>query len=171
MSFTAADGLRPTGDRMRETLFNWLQWDIRSSRCLDLFAGSGALGFEAASRGAANVVMVDVNPATASQLRQNCEQLQAAHIDVVSNSAEQYLATQPLGFDIVFIDPPFALEQVPTICLLLEKQAVLNPDAQIYVETPLKQRNQMPENWSIRKSTHAGNVEAVLYQRKEINKR
>ncbi len=101
LKFQTAEDTRPTTDRLRETLFNWLQWDVRGSRCLDLFAGSGALGFEAASRGASSVVMVEINPACVRQLNQNIEQLQANQVEVVHASAASYLAGKPEPFDIV----------------------------------------------------------------------
>lgn len=104
-----ADGLRPTPDRVRETLFNWLGQDMAGLACLDLFAGSGALGFEAASRGAATVTMVEANPRVARQLRDNQYRLGAEHIQILQGDAFAIAAQMPdAAFDVVFLDPPFA---------------------------------------------------------------
>jgi len=109
LQFYDAEGLRPTPDRVRETLFNWLASAMPGARCLDLFAGSDALGFEAASRGAAQVVMVEAAPATAQQLIRQAEALGAgAGAAIVNRSAEDYLRQPPEPFDIVLLDPPFA---------------------------------------------------------------
>ncbi|WP_323122970.1 16S rRNA (guanine(966)-N(2))-methyltransferase RsmD [Burkholderia alba] len=102
------DGLRPTPDRVRETLFNWLGQDLSGLRCLDLFAGSGALGFEAASRGAAGVVMVERHPRAAQQLRANKDKLAARAIEIAEADALRLAAgLAPGAFDVVFLDPPF----------------------------------------------------------------
>lgn len=104
-----AEGLRPTPDRVRETLFNWLGQDMTGLACLDLFAGSGALGFEAASRGAAHVTLVESNPRVARQLRDNQYRLGADHIQVLQGDAFALAAQMPAGtYDVVFLDPPFA---------------------------------------------------------------
>ena len=101
------DGLRPTSDRVRETLFNWLQPDIPGARCLDLFAGSGALGFEAASRGAAAVTLVDDNPAVVEGLQQTSERLRADTVTIHRAEALAWLRENDAVFDVVFVDPPF----------------------------------------------------------------
>ena len=104
-----AEGLRPTPDRVRETLFNWLGQDLSGLACLDLFAGSGALGFEAASRGAAEVTLVEANPRVVRQLRDNQYRLDASQVRVVQGDAFTVAAQLPDGsFDRVFLDPPFA---------------------------------------------------------------
>ncbi len=168
LPFHAAEGLRPSGDRVRETLFNWLQWDVRGSRCLDLFAGSGALGFEAASRGAAHVVMVDNNVNTVRQLNANRQQLcttasQAGLIEIVHADAMDYLCSAPQPFDIIFIDPPFAQKRVTETCAMLNAQGLLMDDTLVYVETPYKQAYQIPVSWSEHKSSRAGQVAMNLY--------
>ena len=101
------EGLRPTGDRVKETLFNWLQTQIPGARCLDLFAGSGSLGFEAASRGAAEVIMVERDPTVVGCLQASAERLSAAQVTILQTDAATYLQTSPDPFDIVFLDPPF----------------------------------------------------------------
>lgn len=131
----AALGLRPTADRMRETLFNWLQFDIPKACCLDLFAGSGALGFEAASREAAQVVMIERNPQVAQHLRTQAQRLAAHPIEVIQSDALQYLQQRPASaFDILFLDPPFQQNLLPQTLLALSRPGWLSPNAVIYVE-------------------------------------
>lgn len=163
LSFCEALGLRPSGDRVRETLFNWLQWDIHGSRCLDLFAGSGALGFEAASRGAGSVVMVENNPVTARHLHENQQQLQANTVEIVQTDADDYLHSAPLPFDIIFLDPPFAQQRITDTCARLQAQNLLTRDALVYIETPRKQTYQIPNRWSEYQSRRAGEVMMNLY--------
>lgn len=107
LGFPDLPGLRPTPDRVRETLFNWLAPVITGSRCLDLFAGSGALGFEAASRGAAEVVLVEREPQIAKALREQVQLLHAKNVEIMQADALQYLQGTPRGFDILLLDPPF----------------------------------------------------------------
>ncbi|WP_420994574.1 16S rRNA (guanine(966)-N(2))-methyltransferase RsmD [Cupriavidus sp. 30B13] len=129
-----AEGLRPTPDRVRETLFNWLGQDMSGLACLDLFAGSGALGFEAASRGAAQVTMVEANPRVAKQLRDNQYRLDAQQIRIVQGDAFATAAQMPgASFDVVFLDPPFAQDWIGPA---LEHAARLSrPGGAVYVET------------------------------------
>ena len=155
VTFPDAEGLRPTPDRVRETLFNWLGQDLAGKRCLDLFAGAGALGFEALSRGAAEVVMVERSRAVAAALRANAERLGARGLRVVESDALHFLADPTAGrFDIVFVDPPFrsglaerVLERLP---------AVLAEGGVVYVEgdAPLAQR----PPWRVRRHARAGAV-------------
>jgi 16S rRNA (guanine(966)-N(2))-methyltransferase RsmD len=130
----AAEGLRPTPDRVRETLFNWLGQDMTGLTCLDLFAGSGALGFEAASRGAAHVTLVEANPRVAKQLRDNQYRLDAQQIQVMQGDAFAMAAQMPTAsFDVVFLDPPFAEDWIGPA---LEHAARLSrPGGAVYVET------------------------------------
>jgi 16S rRNA (guanine(966)-N(2))-methyltransferase RsmD len=129
-----AQGLRPTPDRVRETLFNWLGQDLSGLTCLDLFAGSGALGFEAASRGAAAVTLVEANPRVARQLRDNQYRLDASQIRVVQGDAFALAAQMPdASFDVIFLDPPFAEDWLRPA---LEHAARLSrPGGAVYVET------------------------------------
>ncbi len=129
-----AQGLRPTPDRVRETLFNWLGQDLSGMTCLDLFAGSGALGFEAASRGADAVTLVEFNPRVAKQLRDNQYRLDAAHMRVVQGDAFAIAAQMPgASFDVIFLDPPFAEDWLRPA---LEHAArLLRPGGAVYVET------------------------------------
>ncbi|MBP0620027.1 16S rRNA (guanine(966)-N(2))-methyltransferase RsmD [Cupriavidus consociatus] len=129
-----SQGLRPTPDRVRETLFNWLGQDLSGLACLDLFAGSGALGFEAASRGAAAVTLVESNARVAKQLRDNQYRLNASQVRVVQGDAFTVAAQLPDGsFDVVFLDPPFAEDWIGPS---LEHAArLVRPGGAVYVET------------------------------------
>jgi len=132
LPFPDADGLRPTPDRVRETLFNWLGQDLPGWRCLDLFAGSGALGFEAASRGAAKVTMVERERTAATALEKNKALLGATAIEIVRADALVWLAADRTTYDLVFVDPPFASGLAAE--LLPRLVAHLAPGGQIYVE-------------------------------------
>lgn len=134
LRFPPVDGLRPTPDRVRETLFNWLGQDLTGVDCLDLFAGSGALGFEAASRGASHVVLVERNAAAASALRTNAERLSRTALEVVNREATAYLSTAKGRFDVVFLDPPFRQNSLPDLLGRLPR--LLKAGARVYVEAP-----------------------------------
>jgi len=125
-------GLRPTPDRVRETLFNWLGQDLTGWRCLDLFAGTGALGFEAASRGAAQVVMVERDASAVERLREVQRRLRAEQVQIVRADAPTWLGAQPGTFDLVFLDPPFHQGWLDRVGPLLP--ARLAPGAWVYVE-------------------------------------
>jgi 16S rRNA (guanine966-N2)-methyltransferase len=173
ISFEDAEGLRPTPARVRETLFNWLQYDITASRCLDLYAGSGALGFEAASRGAKSVIQVENNPVACRHLKANTVTLGAEHIKIIQSDVFRYLAGDAEPFDIVFIDPPFKLNLAAQTCQWLEDKGWLAPYAKIYVETEridvnnqrLFQLQDLPENWQLLKQKTAGEVMYQLFER------
>ena len=161
ISFADVPGLRPTGDRVRETLFNWLQAGITGAACLDLFAGSGALGLEAASRGAGHVVLVEQDARVCRQLRGSLEALQTARVTLVEQDALAYLAAAPRPFDIVFVDPPFGEEHVPAVARALQS-GWLAQDARIYVEQPADARTaSLP--WRLLKHKTQGNVLISLY--------
>lgn len=133
LRFPDHEGLRPTPDRVRETLFNWLGQDLDGQVCLDLFAGSGALGFEAASRGAGRVVLVEKSGAAMAALRENARLLEAgAGLEFVRGDAVQYAASTPQRFDVVFLDPPYRHGWVEKLAPLLER--LLLEDAALYVE-------------------------------------
>jgi 16S rRNA (guanine(966)-N(2))-methyltransferase RsmD len=128
------DGLRPTPDRVRETLFNWLGQDLSGQRCLDMFAGSGALGFEAASRGAARVVMVERSGKAAAQIRANQTKLGARNIEVAEADALRLVASLARdSFDVIFLDPPFG-DQALLLRALELAAPLVTPDGAIYVE-------------------------------------
>ena len=139
VSFIDAEGLRPTPDRLRETLFNWLIADIHDAQVLDSCAGSGVLGFEALSRGAAHTTFIEINPAQSNMLRQSAEQLRldTANYQIVQGTAEQVLTqnqTLPHHFDIVFIDPPYAQDLWQPILMALIKKSLITTETLIYLE-------------------------------------
>lgn len=170
IEFANVQGLRPTGDRLRETLFDWLQWEIRASRCLDLFAGSGALGFEAASRGAREVVLVEADPRVAGQLRGTCQQLCAHQVRVHGGRAEDYVRAhrKPLGkpFDIVFLDPPFHRPGLlGALCDQLEGCDLLNPNGRVYLEfAAAGEPPSVPARWRILHDKTFAKVRVLLLQ-------
>ena len=154
---------------MRETLFNWLQSQVPAARVLDLFAGSGALGFEAASRGASQVLMLELRKEAAASLHANREALQAKQVEVVAGDAFTWLeradARGDAGFDIVFIDPPFAENWHYRAAAALASSAVLAPNAWVYIESaaPLD-HTQLPAHWREHRSKRAGAVYSTLLQ-------
>nr|WP_328988151.1 16S rRNA (guanine(966)-N(2))-methyltransferase RsmD [Thiorhodovibrio winogradskyi] len=153
-------GLRPTADRTRETLFNWLQPVIPGSRCLDAFAGSGALGFEALSRGAAWVVMLECNARVARQLRANATALAAENLVIDESNCLHWLATtQPTPFDIAFLDPPFADQLLPACLEALGTRPWLAPAARVYLETDAREPfPDLPCGWTWLREKTAGQV-------------
>lgn len=159
-------GLRPTPNRVRETLFNWLQADIFNSQCLDLFAGSGALSFEAASRGAKAIVQIENNLAAYQMLQANAEKLNATQIQIIQTNALAYLNKSTSSpFDIVFIDPPFGLGLIEQSCELLDKGNWLAPYAKIYIEAETNlMLEHLPQNWTLLKDKVAGEVAYRLFE-------
>ncbi|HDL5186033.1 TPA: 16S rRNA (guanine(966)-N(2))-methyltransferase RsmD [Mannheimia haemolytica] len=162
-----AEGLRPTTDRVKETLFNWLMHDIAHSRCLDCFAGSGSLGIEALSRQAQAVVFLEKFANAANQLKKNLQALKSEQGSVIHTDTLAYLAQKNNGepFNIVFIDPPFHQGFVPQVLNLLAENNWLAPNAILYVETeknhlPLE----LPQGWQILKEKAAGMVVSRLIQ-------
>jgi 16S rRNA (guanine966-N2)-methyltransferase len=161
--------IRPTPDRVRETLFNWLSPSIAGARCLDLFAGSGALGLEALSRGAARVVFVERAAGAARELRQTLDlwggaQPATAQIHVADATA--YLAGQPEVFDVVFLDPPFAAGLLAQIIARLEAGQWLAANALVYAECPAREAlPPLPAAWTVAKTGRAGEVGYHLLRR------
>ncbi len=159
-----ADGLRPTGDRIRETLFNWLAPYTAGARCLDLFAGTGALGLEAASRGAAEVQFAEYNTRAVQQLRHNLSSLNCDNAQVYAGDGVEWLRTKPPEpFDIIFLDPPFA-ENLWHPASIALSQGWLQTDALVYIECPKNQQLQLPLNWQQHKEKTAGAVRYGLFQ-------
>ena len=136
ISFPALDDLRPTPDRVRETLFNWLRHDIRTATCLDLFAGSGALGFEAFSRGAQTVTFVECSPVVCTSLKKQTQAFQSTQLNVIQTDATVFLAQTPLSFDIIFFDPPFSSFTHVEHLLKQPIANVLHPEGLLYLESP-----------------------------------
>ncbi len=152
-------GVRPTADRVRETLFNWLAPIMRGARCLDCFAGSGALGIEAASRGAAEVVMLERAEPVVRQLLANVSALGANQVQVVRGDALHWLEGQGRPFDIVFLDPPFADDLLATTCSLLARNAWVRAGARVYLETRARPGlPSLPQGWLLVREQRAGQV-------------
>ncbi len=169
LRFPDAGGVRPTPARTRETLFNWLTFHLAGSDCLDLFAGSGALGLEALSRGAARATLVDHTPALAKALRDNLRLLKSEGGEVVCSDVESYLRqrTRP-PFDIVFMDPPFRQGWLEKLFPLIDDNAWVKPGGWVYAEhesdlpTP-----SAPANWQLHRQKTAGQVTYCLFRVKE----
>jgi len=157
-------GLRPTPERVRETLFNWLAPMIAGARGLDLCAGTGALGIEALSRGAAGVQFVEPHPRAAQALRDNLVRLRTVGGQVAETSAERFLAGKPVPFDIVWLDPPFDAGLWTPLAARLE-QGWLSPSAWLYVESPRDHVPELPAHWMLHREAQAGEVRHALYRR------
>lgn len=172
LPFPTLEGLRPTPDRVRETLFNWLQTSTPGAACLDLFCGSGALGFEALSRGATSVTFVDQAPEVAYQIRQNLQILKAQNAEVSCSNVldwlENKVADQEARYDLVFLDPPFNRDLIRPVVTLLEARGLLNNQALIYVESESHWvPDGLPANWTLYREKRAGQVSYRLYRRDE----
>ncbi len=168
LGFPSATGLRPTADRLRETLFNWLQGELEGARCLDLFAGSGALGFEALSRGAAWLTAVDAAPAVARRLNENLRRLGVeSQAEVVRADAFRFLARPPrTPFDLVFLDPPYAMRRLPELCRRLEEGGWLGSQAWIYIEQDAARPwPEPPVGWRLHREAQAGQAACRLLHR------
>lgn len=159
LDVSESEGLRPTPDRVRETLFNWLQPYIAGAHCLDLFAGTGALCLEALSRGAAEVVMVEKASPVAQRLRQHVERLEAVGAEVVLADAVDFLQRTPRTFDIVFLDPPFKSNLIANCAALVETRGWIRRGGLIYVEAPSRMSELvLPATWELIRSKKAGQV-------------
>jgi 16S rRNA (guanine966-N2)-methyltransferase len=160
-------GLRPTTDRTKETLFNWLMHDIRDAHCLDCFSGSGSLGFEALSRYSQSCTFLELDKQVSKQLQNNLNILKIDNAKVIQIDALHYLK-QPADkqYDVVFVDPPFNLGLVQPCIEQLESQGYLNRDALIYVEAEISLTTlQIPNNWSLLKDKTSGQVRYQLFRR------
>ena len=170
VSFIDAEGLRPTPDRLRETLFNWLIADIHDAQVLDSCAGSGVLGFEALSRGAAHTTFIEINPAQSNMLRQSAEQLRLAtnSYQIIQGTAEQVLTqnqTLPHHFDIAFIDPPYAQDLWQPILTALIKQSLISTETLIYLEADKDltlQLNQLVANLNENSAPQAETTQGII---------
>lgn len=153
-------GLRPTPDRVRETLFNWLQNKVVHAHCLDLFAGTGALGLEALSRGAAQVTFIDNNAEAIKRLKLILAEFKTADkATVLQQDVLQKLTPPAIPYDIIFLDPPFDLGYLQKITDILQQPNWLNAGAMIYIESEVNLKNlDLPANWEISKEKIAGNV-------------
>ncbi|EPJ48612.1 MAG: m2G966-methyltransferase [Osedax symbiont Rs2] len=168
LSFPDIEGLRPTPDRVRETLFNWIQNAVAGANCLDLFAGSGALGFEALSRGAKNCTFVDLAPASCQSLRDNITLLKTSSADVVQQDAIGWLQQQGVTADesskyhIVFLDPPFNKNHLQDICKLLLDRQMLHDNALVYIES--EPGVELRSSWTLHREKTTGQVQYRLYK-------
>lgn len=162
-------GLRPSTDLVRETLFNWLPHQLHDKSCLDLFAGSGALGFEAASRGATKVCMVESNSQALELLEANRQALDAESIvEIFSMTVQKFLQQPRTTFDLIFMDPPFETQPhdiIAATCETLQKQQFCNPGAMVYIESPYAEGAlPIPSNWRIIQEKRCGIVQSTLIQ-------
>ncbi|MEN8175747.1 MAG: 16S rRNA (guanine(966)-N(2))-methyltransferase RsmD [Pseudomonadota bacterium] len=168
LQFPDARGLRPSADRVRETLFNWLQEVIPGSVCLDLFAGSGAIGLEAASRGARSVVMVDAAAPVVRQLRKHVASLEVGEqVEVVQSDALKFLRGRinPRPFDVVFLDPPFDADILGSVIDGLMRPGWLASPAWVYVERPAhRELPPLPETWTEHRAGVAGDAAFHLFR-------
>ena len=154
-----ATDLRPTPDRVRETLFNWLAADLPGARCLDLFAGSGALGFEAASRGASRVVLVEHDARVAAHLVQQAAMLGAEQVQVVCADGPSWVMSTQERFDVLFLDPPYGRIDVTELLARVERRGVLAADARVYVEGAADSgADVVPAAWRCLREQRAGRV-------------
>jgi 16S rRNA (guanine966-N2)-methyltransferase len=154
ITFPDAEGLRPTSDRVRETLFNWLGQTLYGRSCLDLFAGSGALGFEAASRGALRVLMVEKSLPVFRSLKDNAGKLGCANVSVRHQDGLEFVRRDAQRFDVIFLDPPFQSDYLPRLLELLPQH--LSDNGVVYVESGAAIEVSSP--WQVLKSGRAGQV-------------
>ncbi|MDQ2994573.1 MAG: 16S rRNA (guanine(966)-N(2))-methyltransferase RsmD [Pseudomonadota bacterium] len=164
--FPDVEGLRPSGDRIRETVFNWLQNEMDGAVCLDLFAGTGVFGFEALSRGAESAVFIDENTIVTEALRNTVQKLSATNVDIIAQRIPLVALDQKYfhkKFNIVFIDPPFKKDLIRVACEWLESAELLAENALIYIESERELLTlPIPESWDILKSKNAGQVSYYL---------
>ena len=172
ITFPSQSEVRPTGNRIRESLFNWIQLEITNSRCLDLFAGSGALGIEALSRGAAIATFIESNREAAFYIKKNLKNLGAINSELIIAEATSWLkCSKDIDpFDIVFLDPPFKANLMFDCFQLLESNNMIADNGSIYIETETEFKEEiLPESWRLSHKNQAGKVFYYLY--KKINKK
>ena len=164
IQFHNSPNIRPTPDRVRETLFNWLSDKVFNACCLDLFAGSGALGFEAASRGASDVVLVDIDAAVVACLEKQKKQLTASMIQIIHKDALMYLRQTEKCFDIIFLDPPFNTDLHHKALSIIIRRQLLTESGLIYVETSSHDNLQGLQGFNCFREKIAGQVRYALYE-------
>ncbi|MBX9695960.1 MAG: 16S rRNA (guanine(966)-N(2))-methyltransferase RsmD [Cyanobacteria bacterium] len=165
INFPDIVGLRPTPNRVKETLFNWLMHDIRGARCLDAFAGSGSLGFEALSRGASQVDMIESALPAFRALQKNAESFHSPVLRIMHDNAYHYLETLTEPYDIIFLDPPFAEDYIQQCLFILTHNNCLKKNGILYVESP-ELVNPDSNQWTIRRSKKAGQVFYALFEKR-----
>ncbi len=166
LSFADVPGLRPTPDRVRETLFNWLQGHLHEARCLDLFAGSGALGLEALSRGAVHLTLVEKNAQAARILTENLSLLKAGNAEVVRSDGMLFLKSQSRAYDIIFLDPPFHKSYLSEILSLIQERGLLTVSGMLYIEHEVEENIEalmQVGGMALHKQVKAGQVVSSLY--------
>lgn len=170
LHFPAVEGLRPTPDRVRETLFNWLMNDIQDARCLDAFAGSGALGLEAFSRGAAQIVFLEQSAAAHGNLKQIIQQFASPKLQLIRTETRKYLLSCEAQFDVIFLDPPFAHNLLPECLSIIAEKKLLIDGGLLYIEAP-SMVDIDPKHWQQLKLKQSGQVVYGLFEkRKGIDK-
>lgn len=170
LSFTPEEGLRPTLDRFRETLFNWLMFDVEGSTCLDLFAGSGALGLEALSRGASKVDFIELSQHAAKQIQQHLNTLNCNRGRVHCSNGLNWLKQHKGSFDLVFLDPPFHKGLLEEVLEMLLQGSYINLNGYIYIEAEASfNLPQLPSNWSIHREKSVKNKAFFLLQKTSEN--
>lgn len=167
VEFPSVIGLRPTADRIRETLFNWVRDQIIGETCLDMFSGSGAIGIEAASRGAAKVVFIEKDSRASKAIAESIQLLDVANAELINDNALHWLDQQigkSVQFGLVFLDPPFSENLLYITCEKLQSSGILKSNCRIYIESDQALiEAEMPRNWSCLKSKKAGAVRYYLY--------
>lgn len=171
IAFPSEEGVRPTPDRVRETLFNWLGTRVVGAECLDLFAGSGALGLEAASRGASHVTLIDHHPRVASALRESVQTLGADNVEVHRGNALAWLECAREAYDVVFLDPPYAARDLLESCItLIAANGILSAGGRLYMETFAEGGlPDLPEGWRTLRSGRAGEIAFALVAPVEVS--
>jgi 16S rRNA (guanine966-N2)-methyltransferase len=169
LSFPTAEGLRPTADRVRETLFNWLSPSISGANCLDLFAGSGALGLEALSRGASSCCFIDTAAAACEHIAANLTLVQCDTATTHTAQAAQWLKQQDRApsetFDIIFLDPPFGKNLAEKCLVLIDQKQLVSNDGLVYLETNRDEAlPATPPHWQLHREKTAGQVNYRLYR-------
>ncbi len=169
LSFPDADGLRPTADRIRETLFNWLQFDLQGRHCLDLFAGSGVLGIEALSRGASSCIFIEKNVSAADAIAKNLSKLDLHSGNVLCADALAWLSKNVVkdsDINLIFLDPPFASDYQQLLSAVAEKDEYFPQDCKLYLESPVEVvESGLLQNWRRQKAQKAGKVYYSLWQK------
>ncbi|WP_180085112.1 16S rRNA (guanine(966)-N(2))-methyltransferase RsmD [Acinetobacter sp. YH12145] len=166
LPFASIDGLRPTPDRVRETLFNWLMWDVQNAKVLDLCTGSGALSFEALSRGAAEAVLIEPDRTQAKFLMDNLELLRVSkqRVQLKNMTAQQAIPNLKDQFDLIFLDPPYSLDLWQELAELVDPY--ISDNGLIYIEADRDLAQlKLPSSWQQIKQTKAGTVRAGLYKK------
>ena len=163
LTFPNIDGLRPTPDRVRETLFNWLMNDIHDTHCLDAFAGSGALGIEAFSRGAKEVYFIETNSVAFTHLKALVSSFNTQQLTIIHNNAIDFINGSKESFDIVFLDPPFNSNLLKSALEALEQSPILKPKGLVYIESA-EEISPNPAHWRVLKQKRAGLVYYGLLQ-------